>query len=152
MAAVGKNQLVELLEPVVTTMGYELVELEFVGAGGNRTLRLFIDAPSGIGLDDCEAVSHAVEAVLDEADPIAEHYSLEVSSPGLERPLRKAADYERFSGETVKVKTFGPINGQKSFTGSLIGLEDDQVLVETPEGRTAIPLDQVAKAHLVADI
>jgi ribosome maturation factor RimP len=152
MAAVGKNQLVELLEPVVTTMGYELVELELVGSGGNRTLRLFIDAPGGIGLDDCEAVSHSVEEVLDEADPIPEHYSLEISSPGLERPLRKAADYERFRGETVKVKTFGPINGQKSFTGPLIGLEDDQVVVETPEGRTAIPLDQVAKAHLVADI
>jgi ribosome maturation factor RimP len=152
MAAVGKDQLINLLEPVVTTMGYELVELEFVGGGGNRTLRLFIDAPGGIGLDDCEAVSHSVEAVLDEADPIPEGYSLEVSSPGVDRPLRKAADYERFAGDKVKVKTYGPIDGQRSFTGALVGLEDEQVVIETPEGRTAIPLDQVAKAHLVADL
>jgi len=152
MAAVGKDQLIRLLEPVVSTMGYELVELELVGAGGNRTLRLFIDAPSGITLDDCEAVSHSVEDVLDAEDPIPEGYSLEVSSPGLERPLRKAADYERFAGEKVKVKTYGPIGGQKSFTGTLVGLQDEQVIIDVPEGRTAIPLDQVAKAHLVADL
>jgi ribosome maturation factor RimP len=133
-------------------MGYELVELELVGAGGNRTLRLYIDAPGGVGLDDCEAVSHAVEEVLDAEDPIAEAYSLEISSPGVERPLRKEADYQRFAGEQVKVKTFGPINGQKSFTGTLVGLEAGQVVIDAPEGRTAIPLDQVAKAHLVADL
>ncbi|HKJ72447.1 MAG TPA: ribosome maturation factor RimP [Gammaproteobacteria bacterium] len=152
MAAVGRDQLINLLEPVVATMGYELVELEWAGTGGNRVLRLYIDAPGGIGLDDCEAVSHAVEEVLDREDPIAETYSLEVSSPGVDRPLRKAADYERFTGERVKVKTFGPIDGQRSFTGTLAGLEDAHVVVETAEGRTAIPLGQVAKAHLVADI
>lgn len=152
MAAVAKGQLIDLLEPVVTAMGFELVELELVGVGGNRTLRLYIDAPGGVGLDDCEAVSHAVEEVLDVEDPIPERYSLEISSPGVDRPLRKPADYERFAGEKVKVKTFGPINGQKSFTGALIGLQEEQVVVETPEGRTAIPLDQVAKAHLVADL
>lgn len=152
MAAVAKGQLIDLLEPVVTAMGFELVELELVVVGGNRTLRLYIDAPGGVGLDDCEAVSHAVEEVLDVEDPIPERYSLEISSPGVDRPLRKPADYERFAGEKVKVKTFGPINGQKSFTGALIGLQEEQVVVETPEGRTAIPLDQVAKAHLVADL
>ena len=152
MAVVGKDQLVDLLEPVVTTMGYELVELEMVGSGGNRTLRLYIDAPNGVTLDDCEAVSHSVEERLDTEDPIPEGYSLEISSPGLERPLRKQADFDRFAGERVKVKTYGPVNGQRSFTGTLVGLEDDQLVVETPEGRNAIPLDQVAKAHLVADL
>lgn len=152
MAAVGKGQLVDLLEPVVTAMGYELVELELVGSGGNRTLRLYIDAPNGVTLEDCEAVSHAVEERLDAEDPLPEGYSLEVSSPGLERPLRKSVDFERFAGERIKVKTYGPINGQRSFTGILVGLQDEQLVVEAPEGRTAIPLDQVAKAHLVADL
>lgn len=152
MAGVGKDKLVELLEPVVTAMGYELVELELVGSGGNRTLRLYIDAPNGVTLEDCEAVSHTVGKRLDAEDPIAETYSLEISSPGLERPLGKQADFDRFAGERVKVKTFVPINGQRSFTGTLVGLEDQKLVVETPEGRSAIPLDQVAKAHLVADL
>ncbi|MFP4561066.1 MAG: ribosome maturation factor RimP [Thiohalorhabdus sp.] len=152
MSAIGRDGLIDMLEPTVHAMGYELVELELVGGGGNRVLRLFIDAPSGVTLDDCAAVSEAVEEVLDAEDPIPGEYSLEISSPGVDRPLRKPDDYRRFAGEQVKVKTFGPINGQRSFTGTLVGLEEEQVIVETPEGRAAIPREQVAKAHLVADL
>ncbi|KPV40385.1 hypothetical protein AN478_06155 [Thiohalorhabdus denitrificans] len=152
MSATGRDGLIDMLEPTVHAMGYELVELELVGGGGNRVLRLFIDAPSGVTLDDCAAVSEAVEEVLDAEDPISGEYSLEISSPGVDRPLRKADDYRRFAGEQVKVKTFGPIDGQRSFTGTLVGLEEEQVIVETPEGRAAIPREQVAKAHLVADL
>lgn len=152
MSATGRDGLIDMLEPTVHAMGYELVELELVGGGGNRVLRLFIDAPSGVTLDDCAAVSEAVEEVLDAEDPIPGEYSLEISSPGVDRPLRKADDYRRFAGEQVKVKTFGPIDGQRSFTGTLVGLEEEQVIVETPEGRAAIPREQVAKAHLVADL
>lgn len=152
MAAIGRDGLIEMLEPTVRTMGYELVELELAGSAGNRVVRLFIDTPTGVTLDDCEAVSHAVEEVLDAEDPIPGEYSLEISSPGVDRPLRKSEDYQRFAGETVKIKTFGPINGQRSFTGTLIGLEEGQVIVKTPEGRSAIPREQVAKAHLVAEL
>ena len=152
MAAVGRNALMELLEPVVAGMGYELIELELVGSGGNRSLRLYIDHPDGISVDDCAAVSEAVSDLLDEEDPIPEAYHLEVSSPGVDRPLRRRADYDRFSGETVRVKTYGPVSGQRSFTGTLQGVEEDEVIVDTPEGQFRIPLEQVAKAHLVAEI
>ena len=152
MAAAQRDQLIRLLEPVVEGMGYELVELELVGVGGSRTLRLFIDSPTGISLDDCEAVSEAIGEVLDEDDPIPDAYNLEVSSPGVDRPLRKEADYDRFAGERVKVRTFAPIEGQRNFTGTLAGLDQDSVVLDTPEGRVEIPRSQVAKAHLVADI
>lgn len=152
MAAKEREALIGLLEPGVGAMGYDLVELELVGAGGNRTLRLYIDAASGVTLEDCEAVSSAVEEILDAEDPIPGSYQLEVSSPGVERPLRRPEDYRRFSGEKVRVKTFAPISGQRSFTGGLQGLEGDSVVVDTPEGRRAIPLEEIAKAHLVADL
>ena len=152
MAGAQRVDLIALLEPVVEGLGYELVELEWVGVGGNRTLRLFIDTSTGVTLEDCEAVSRSVEAVLDAEDPIREGYSLEVSSPGVDRPLRRDADFTRFAGERVKVRTFGPIEGQRNFTGVLIGLEGTQVVLDTPAGRVAIPRDQVAKAHVVADL
>ncbi|MFA9460732.1 ribosome maturation factor RimP [Thiohalorhabdus methylotrophus] len=152
MSAIGRDGLIQMLEPTVRAMGYELVELELVGGSGNRVLRLFIDTPSGVTLDDCEAVSGAVEEVLDGEDPIPGEYSLEISSPGVDRPLRKDEDYQRFAGETVKIKTFGPVDGQRSFTGTLIGLEEGQVILNTPAGRAAIPREQIAKAHLVADL
>jgi ribosome maturation factor RimP len=152
MAGVGRNALIEMFEPAVTGMGYELVDVELVGSGGNRTVRLYIDSESGVTVDDCAAVSEVISDLLDEEDPIPEAYNLEVSSPGVDRPLRRREDYDRFSGETVKVKTYGPVSGQRSFTGTLLGIEAEEVVIHTPEGWFRIPLDQVAKAHLVADI
>ena len=152
MAGAGRNALIEMFEPTVTGMGYELVEVELVGSGGNRTVRLYIDSESGVTVDDCAAVSEVISDLLDEEDPIPEAYNLEVSSPGVDRPLRRREDYDRFSGETVKVKTYGPVSGQRSFTGTLLGVEGEEVVLDTPEGRFRIPLEQVAKAHLVADI
>ena len=150
MAAGDREQLIRLLEPVVEDLGYELVELEFVNERG-WVLRLYIDAPPGITVDDCATVSDQVEAVLDEADPISVAYHLEVSSPGLERPLRRPEDFERFIGEQVAVRTYAPIEGQKRFTGVLADFQDGTVVLDTPQGRAEIPLDQVAKAHLVAE-
>lgn len=152
MAPKVREALIELLEPSVTAMGYELVELELVGSGGNRTLRLYVDAPGGVTLEDCEAVSDRMEEILDAEDPIPGSYRLEVSSPGINRPLRRLKDYERFRGEKVKLKTFEAIHGQRSFTGELVGLEEENVLVDTPEGRRVIPWEQIAKARLVADL
>lgn len=152
MAKPDRKAIIGLLEPVVEAQGYELVDLEVTGGGGDRTLRLFIDGPEGVGLEDCEAVSRVVEEVLDEHDPIPDSYSLEVSSPGIDRPLRRESDFERFAGEQVKVRTFAPVQGQRSFTGILEGREGSDVLLETPEGHKRIPWNQIAKAHVMADI
>ena len=100
----NRTQLWDLLEPVVTGMGYELVEIEYNPGSRHGLLRLYIDHEDGIVLDDCTDVSHQVSALLDVEDPIAGRYSLEVSSPGLDRPLRGIKDYERFTGEIVKIK------------------------------------------------
>jgi ribosome maturation factor RimP len=150
MAAGDREQLIRLLEPVVEDLGYELVELELVNERG-WVLRLYIDAPPGITVDDCATVSDQVEAVLDEADPIAVAYHLEVSSPGVERPLRRAADFERFVGEQVAIRTYAPLDGQRRFTGVLADFSDGTAVLDTQQGRAEIPLDQVAKAHLVAE-
>ena len=104
-----RDQLIELLQPVVVNLGYELWELEYAARSGGGLLRLYIDSPQGITLDDCERVSRAVSAVMDEEDPIAGHYTLEVSSPGLDRVLRTAEHFARFNGERVKVETTTPL-------------------------------------------
>lgn len=144
----------ELARPIVEAMGLELVDVEWVKEGGRRFLRLYIDREGGITLDHCEAVSRSVEAKLDEVDPIPDNYYLEVSSPGLERPLKREADFHRFAGHMVRITTYAPFAGRKQFVGELQGLVDGQVRLRLqekagqPGGEIAIPRDQVAKAHL----
>ncbi|WP_406678417.1 ribosome maturation factor RimP [Moorella sp. ACPs] len=142
-----------LVEPVLTEMGYELVDLQYGREGGRYILRLFIDRPEGIGLDDCEKVSRAVGDILDQEDPIPNSYYLEVSSPGLERPLKKETDFQRFAGRKIKLRTFAPIEGQRHFQGRLLGCREGQVQVQLDDGRRlAVTLDQVATARLVFDL
>ncbi|WP_258360873.1 ribosome maturation factor RimP [Moorella sulfitireducens] len=142
-----------LVEPVLDDMGYELVDLQYGREGGRYILRLFIDRPGGIGLDDCEKASRAVGDILDQEDPIPHSYYLEVSSPGLERPLKKEADFQRFAGRKIKMRTFAPIDGQRHFQGRLLGLRDGQVQVQLEDGRLlAVPPDQVATARLIFDL
>ena len=139
------------VEPVVRGMGYELVGVEYGGGPGNGRLRVYIDRPGGITLDDCAAVSEQLSAALDVDDPIPDAYALEVSSPGLNRPLFERADFERFSGERVFVRLEGALEGRKRFKGHLVGVEQDTLLVEV-DGRTwRLPLDGVEQAHLVAE-
>lgn len=147
-----------LVRPLIEPMGYELVDVEFVREGGRRFLRLYIDKEGGVTLDDCQAVSRAVEARLDEVDPIPDQYYLEVSSPGIERPLKRDADFARFAGKMVRVSTFAPFEGSKRFVGELLGLADGAVRLRLqPQGagdpgrEIAIPRDQVAKAHLYVE-
>ncbi len=147
-----------LARPLIEPMGYELVDVEFVKEGGRRFLRLYIDKQGGVTLDDCTAVSRAVETRLDEVDPIAEPYYLEVSSPGIERPLKRATDFTRFAGHMVKISTYAPIDGVKSFVGELRSLTDGNVhlwLGAPGPGKTGrevtIPYDKVAKAHLYVE-
>jgi len=123
----------EIAQPVVEALSFELVDVEFVKEGANWCLRVFIDKPGGISIDDCQAVSEKLSDKLDEADPIKQSYMLEVSSPG-ERPLKNERDFERFKGEIVEVKLYMPLNGKKVFEGELIGLVNDKVEIKTDEG------------------
>jgi len=144
------NKIVtEIAAPLAEELGLELVDVEFVKESGQLILRVYIDREGGVMLEHCEVISRALDEALDSLDPIEENYLLEVSSPGVERPLKKAADYERFTGRDVKVRLFSSFDGQKSFTGTLRGLAGQEILLETEKQiLVRIPLSQVAKANL----
>ena len=144
-----RDRLIELLEPVVNAIGYELVLLEYSPRDGSGMLRLFIDAPNGITLDDCEKVSREVAATLDVEDVITQAYRLEISSPGLDRPLVKPEHYRRFKGEVAKVQTLAPIAGRRRFQGVIVESTDDAVMIETADGVITLPLADIDKAKLV---
>lgn len=148
-----------LLEPVLQRDGYELVEVEWSRGGGRWTLRLFIDREGGVGIDDCQNVSRTVEPMLDVEDFIEPAYDLEVSSPGLDRPLRKPEHFVRWAGQRVVVKAYGPLAdtapgspARKSWTGVLRGFEDRSVLVDVDGTLHRIPHERIAKAHLEYDV
>lgn len=152
------DQVRRQLEPVLERDGYELVEVEWVRGGGRWTLRLFVDKAGGVGIEDCQAVSSLVEPILDVADFIEPAYDLEVSSPGLERPLRKPADFDRFAGRRARLKSFGPVAGtapgspgRKHWTGILKGFKDGAVELEVDGLTHRVPHDQIAKANLEYD-
>ncbi|MCF8010789.1 MAG: ribosome maturation factor RimP [Clostridiales bacterium] len=150
----GKNiptAVEKLVAPVVESKNMELVDVNYIKEGGRWFLRLFIDKPEGVDLDDCELISQSVEPVLDSNDPISGPYTLEVSSPGLDRPLRKVADYERFQGYAVNISTFAPVNGQRRFKGVLKGVLEDEIKLSVDKSDVYIPLDQVAKAKLAPE-
>ena len=115
--------------PIVENMAFELVDVEFVKEAGNWYLRVYINKPGGITIDDCQAVSEKLSDELDRVDPIKQSYILEVSSPGLERTLKKESDFEKYKGDVVEVRLFEPINGRKVFEGELAGLKDGKVLL-----------------------
>lgn len=142
----------EVLEPIVAGEGLELLEVEFVREREGWVLRLFIDKPGGrVGLDECTQVSRAVDTVLDVEDLVPHEYNLEVSSPGVNRPLKKPAHYERVKGQKVKVKTFGPIGEppRKNFTGTLTEVAADAISVDVEgAGNFRIPFKDIAKANL----
>ena len=144
------GKIAEIAERVGQAEGIEVVETEFLGAGKQRLLRFYIDKPEGVTHGDCENFSQKVGAILDAEDVIpGENYTLEVSSPGVERKLTKPADYERFNGQKAKIVTREPIEDQKHWEGILRGFEDEQILIEPSEGRLIrIPLSGVKRANL----
>jgi len=146
------QRLQDLLEPVVDGLGYELWHLELAGGGRNRLLRLYIDAPGGITLEDCEAVSHEVSAALDVADPLPDAYRLEVSSPGLDRPLVTAAHFGRFVGERARFTLYAPVNGQRRFTATVAGVEGDIVRFRHEGEELTVNLADIAKARLAPEL
>ena len=142
------DELQSLLEPTIENMGYELVDLELRLGGRDGVVRLFIDHPDGISLDDCEKVSRLVSALLDVEDPLPGHYNLEVSSPGLDRKLTKIEHFQRFAGETVKVKMRLPIAGRKRFRGTLVSSDDTNIVVEVDGESHTLPVATIDTARL----
>ena len=145
------DELATLLEPTVERLGYELADLEVRLGGKSGTVRLFIDKPDGVGLEDCEKVSRAVSAVLDVEDPVPSNYDLEVSSPGLDRKLTKAAHFQRFMGENVKVQMRFPVEGRRRFRGKLVSMDEDNIEVDVDGELYSLELARIDTARLVPD-
>ena len=153
MSRVNVVELVtEWVEDIVRDSDLELVDVEYVKEHTNWILRVFLDKPGGIDLDDRQRVSGVLDKKLDETDPIAGAYSLEVSSPGLERPLKKATDFQRFAGKQVFIRTYSGIHGRKRFEGTLEGLENDNVLLNWEGETIEIPLELISKANLAMEL
>ena len=149
MAGLNREAINEIIERVAAREGLELVHWETVGPRNHFVLRIFIDKPGGVTLGDCERVSNQVGTLFDVEDLIPSQYTLEVSSPGIERGLYKPADYVRFTGSRVKLRTAEPINGQRNFKGKLLGISGDIVSLEADQaGQIDIPFEQIAKANI----
>ncbi len=145
------EKLYRLIQPVVTGLGYELVGMEFSAGHGNGLLRIYIDSLDGVDIDACQRVSYQVSGLLDVEDPIPGQYNLEVSSPGMDRPLFDKAHFERFAGCQVKLQTQIPYNGRRKFKGLLQGVEGEQVVIEQDGETVKLPLTEVEQARLVPE-
>jgi ribosome maturation factor RimP len=148
----GNPKLTDLVRNVVEPMGYELVGCELVPQGkGSSIFRVYIDHEEGITLDDCSAVSHQLSGVLDVEDPIKGNYNLEISSPGLDRPLFEAEHFDRFAGHRVSVKMQMAVLGRKNFKGLLLSRESDDIQVEVDGEVYDLPINQIDQARLIPD-
>ncbi|CAC9594069.1 Bacterial ribosome SSU maturation protein RimP [uncultured Gammaproteobacteria bacterium] len=147
------DKITNLIAPVLEDMGYELVGVEYIASGKHSTLRIFIDTEHGIGIEDCEKASHQLSAVFDVEDPIASQYNLEVSSPGIERPLFNISHYQRFLGNDIRLRMVRPINGQRKFKGAIGSVSElnNSIELVTELGPVTLDIDMIEKANLVAD-
>lgn len=145
----SKEAIVAIVEPAVEQLGYELSDVEVKLGGKDGLLRLFIDRPEGITLEDCELVSRQISAMLDVEDPLPGHYFLEVSSPGLDRALTKPAHFQRFMGEDVRVKLRFPLHGRRNFRGALRAADEEKIEVEVDGESHSLPLATIESARLV---
>lgn len=141
--------LYQLLKPVVESLGYELFGILCLSRGRGSLLRVYIDSEAGISLSDCERVSHQISGVLDAEDPVRGPYILEVSSPGLDRPLFTLEHFKRFAGNIIKLELVQPIAGRKKLTGRLVGIEADSVIVIDNAQEYCIPFNMIGKTRLV---
>ena len=138
----------QVIDPILQSQGVELVDLEYQRESQGWVLRVYIDRDGGITLGDCSELSGELGAVLEVRDLIANSYTLEVSSPGLTRPLKRPEDYDKFRNRLVKIRTFEPIEGRKNFKGILQGLEGEKVYLQAEGKILAIPFQGIAKANL----
>ncbi len=145
------SQLWELFEPVVVGMGYELVEIEYQPSAKYGVLRLYIDKQGGVQVEDCSAVSHQLSALIDVEDPLPGQFNLEISSPGMDRPLRKLEDFQRFIGHTMNLKTSMALDGPRNFKGELTAVEGDELVLNCDNKAVRLPYAAIDKARLVPD-
>ncbi|MBQ4561588.1 MAG: ribosome maturation factor RimP [Clostridia bacterium] len=145
------DAVTELLTPVINDLGYDVWDIEYVREAAEWFLRITIDSPKGIDIDDCEKVHRAIDPVLDDADPIEDAYRLEVSSPGLEREIRTDIHFEACIGEKIVCKLFTKLEGKKEYTGILKAYENKQIVLETEEGQVTIDRKLASKVRTVFD-
>ena len=143
------NKVAQLVGPTVEALGLQLWGIEHTSQGKYSVLRIFIERDSGVTIDDCEQVSRQVSAILDVEDPISGAFTLEVSSPGLDRPLVRQKDFERYTGLEAKVELRQALNGQRRYRGVLAGYADGVVKIVTENGATDLPFDEIDKAKLI---
>lgn len=143
-----QNELVQLLAPTISDMGYELWGCEYLAQGKHSLLRIYIDKADGIGIEHCQEVSKQVSALLDVEDPIPGNYSLEISSPGIPRPLFYSWQYQRYIGQAVQIKTFKPVNGKRKISGIIISVSENAVLVDINGEHQELIFSNIVKANL----
>jgi ribosome maturation factor RimP len=147
------HKIEEIIKPVIESEGLELFDLKLLEGGNQSFLRIFIDKDGGVTLDDCQNVSTQVGAILDVEDIIDCHYILEVSSPGLERPLKKEEDFVKYTGETIRLSLFSPLNDKKKFTGKIIDFKSNTLTLELKkDGKINIPYDMIKNAKLEIEL
>jgi len=146
------QSVMEAIDPILKGENLELVDVEYKKVGKSWVLRVFIDKPGGITLADCQKVSHQIEDKIEVEEIVSAAYVLEVSSPGLDRPLKKSTDFLRYKGKKVKIHTFVQVNGEKDFSGTIIDFKEEHVQLEMVGKNFAIPLDKISKAILILEI
>ncbi|MBN1823629.1 MAG: ribosome maturation factor RimP [Endomicrobiales bacterium] len=150
------NRLEEIektITPILEQEKMELVDLQYAGESGRKVLRVFIDKEGGVRLDDCERMSSVIGAVLDKSDPITEPYVLEVSSPGLDRVLKKEKDFVKFKGKKARISLFAPVDGQRNFSGPILEAGGGKIKIDDVTGKTVeLELDRIARARLEPEI
>jgi ribosome maturation factor RimP len=146
-----QTHLWELFEPVVNGMGFDLIEIEYFPNPKHGVLRLYIDKPEGVVIEDCSAVSRQISALIDVEEPVRGQFNLEVSSPGSDRPLRRVKDFQRFTGSLVKLKTVMPLDGQRNFKGRLLKANEEVVVIETDTEEIDLPMSAIEKARIVPE-
>lgn len=147
----GDKRISELVGPVVTALGYELLGVERLSGGKGTLLRIYIDAPSGVTVDDCERASHQISALLNVEEPIASAYTLEISSPGLNRPLFTEEHFKRFTGAEVSITLSESLRGRRKFEGLLRGIRGDRAVILVAGDEFELPLEGIKKARLIPE-
>ncbi|MFC1775753.1 ribosome maturation factor RimP [Pseudomonadota bacterium] len=145
------RKLNELMQPLVEELGYEFVGLEYNSNPKHAVLRIYIDHERGIGIDDCEVVSRETAALLDVKDPIRSQYNLEVSSPGLDRPLFRSEHYREFIGFAVQINVFAPLDGRRKFSGPILNADEKSVTIDQDGSEVTLEIDNIVKARLIPD-
>lgn len=143
-----EKQLLEALSPRAAQEGVEIVTIEVAGSKKSPTIRVYIDTDHGVSFDELSVAQAWINDIMDEIDPFPGAYMLEVSSPGIDRPLRTPEHFARFAGQTAQVKTKGPLDGRSSFTGTIVSADEEAVVLDVEGAQVSVPMDVIKRAHL----